>query len=156
MRRWESRSHVEATLLNPALIAVIVSQAAKSFEDQAGPMTWPLAFLVPPMVLHRPTREALPRDTRTHLSTWVMREPILRAGLPARASSMTPLIREGIRFGLRHRILSISSGRLVGVELESPPPGDLRSLLRTAGLLGRWFAKTDQPSTIFALFGVRP
>ena len=71
-----------------ALLATLVAHAARAYEREAGPMSWPLAFLVPPIVLHRPTRDALPRDTRTHLSTWVSREPVLRAGFPARAAAM--------------------------------------------------------------------
>jgi hypothetical protein len=126
------------------------------YERESGPMSWPLAFLVPPIVLHRPTRDALPRDTRTHLSTWVTREPVLRAGFPARATAMTPLVREGLRFGLRHGALTTAGGRISGAALEHSPPGELRAMLRTAGLVGRWFAKTDQPSTVFALLGVQP
>jgi hypothetical protein len=156
VKPWAGRSHVEATLLNPALLATLIAQAAWAYEREAWPMSWPLAFLVPPIVLHRPTRAALPRDTRTHLSTWVSREPVLRAGFPARATAMAPLVREGLRFGLRHGALTTTGGRIGGVALESPPPGELRTLLRTAGLVGRWFAKTDQPSTVFALLGVRP
>ena len=91
MKRWADRSRVEASLLNPALIALLMAEAAKEYERQAGPMTWPLTFLVPPLVLHRPTRDALPRDTRTHLSTWIARQPVIRAGFPDRAAAMAPL-----------------------------------------------------------------
>ncbi len=156
MRPWASRSRVEATLVNPALLATLMAQAARMYERDSEPMSWALAFLVPPIVLHRPTRNALPRDTRTHLSTWVSREPVLRAGFPERAIAMGPLVREGMRFGLRHGVLTTSGGRIHGVALDPAPPGELRTLLRTAGLVGRWFAKTDQPSTVFALLGVRP
>jgi len=156
VKPWADRSHVEATLLNPALLAVLLASAAREFEQQSEPMSWSLAFLVPPLVLHRPSREALPRDTRTHLSTWISRQPVLRAGFPQRASAMAPFVREGLRFGLRHGALAISGGRIQGASLGSPPPGDLRILVRSAGLVGRWLAKTDQPSTAFALFGVRP
>ena len=156
MKPWGERSRVQATLLNPALLAAVVSQAAWSFEQTRDPMNWPLAFLVPPLVLHRPTRLALPRDTRTHLSTWLSRQPVLRAGFPARAAAMTPLVREGIRLGLRHDVLALSEGRMRGVDLGQGPPGEARLLLRSSALVGRWFAKTDQASTIFALLGVAP
>lgn len=156
MKRWTDRSRVEATLLNPALIALLISEAAMEYEVQTGPMSWPLTFLIPPLVLHRPTRDALPRDTRTHLSTWISRQPVLRAGFPERAGAMAPLAREALRFGLRHGVLSISDGRVRGHRSGTPSPGDLSVLISKAGLVGRWLAKTDQPSTVFALFGVRP
>jgi hypothetical protein len=156
MKNWSERSKIEAGLLNPALIAVLMSEAAKGYEEHSGPMTWPMAFLIPPLVLHRPTRDALPRDTRTHLSTWISRQPVLLAGLPERTSAMAPLVREALRFGLRHRVLEVSGGRVRGLMTQVPPPGDLRVLVSKAALVGRWLAKSDQPSTVFALFGVRP
>jgi len=156
MKPWTERSRIEATLLNPALIALLMCEAAREYEAQADAMRWPLTFLVPPLVLHRPTRDALPRDTRTHLSTWISRNPVLRAGLPERAAAMTPLAREALRFGLRHGVLEASEGSVRGLSTPTPPPGDLRVLINKAGLVGRWLAKSDQPSTVFALFGVRP
>lgn len=156
MKRWADRSRVEASLLNPALIAMLMSEAAKEHERQADPMSWPIAFLVAPLVLHRPTRDALPRDTRTHLSTWISRHPVIRAGFPDRAAAMTPLAREALRFGVRNAVLETSNGTVRGLTSRTPPPGDLRVLMSKAGLVGRWLARTDQPSTVFALFGVRP
>jgi len=152
---WTDRPRIEATLLNPALLAVLLAAAAGDYEQEAG-MPWPLAFLVLPVVLHRPTRNALPRDTRTHLSTWIRREPVLRAGFPERAAAMTPRTREGLRFGLRAGILTLDRGNVLGHLADDPPPGELRQLVRGARLVGRWLAKSDQPSTPFALLGVAP
>ena len=157
MSSWANRAQVAATLLNPALIATIESTAAYEYErtaDQA--MRWPVAFLVVPLVLHRPTREALPRDTRTHLSTWVLRNPVLRAGFPERVRSLVPVVHEGLRFGLRHGVLSADDGYLRGVLNPSMAQGHLGDLLRSGGLIGRWLAKTNQPSTAFALLGITP
>ena len=156
MKPWAERSQIEATLLNPALIALLIREAATGYESGGTEMSWPLLFLIPPLVLHRPTRNALPRDTRTHLSTWVAREPVLRAGFPDRAAAMSPLVREGLRFGLRHGVLLMTGGTVRGADVGAAPLGELRTLLRSASLVGRWFAKSSQPSTIFALFGVRP
>lgn len=154
MTAWLERPRVEATLLNPALLAVLLAAAAEAYED--GGMPWPLAFLVPPLVLHRPTRDALPRTTRTHLSTWIRREPLLRAGFPARAAAMVPLTREGLRLGLRAGVLVRDGAMLTGRLNTEAPPGELKQLIRRAALVGRWLAKTDQPSTVFALLGVAP
>ena len=156
MKRWSERSRVEASILNPALIALLVSEAARQYEIQANPMIVSMAFLIPPLVLHRPTRDVLPRDTRTHLSTWIARQPVLRAGFPDRAAAMTPLTREALRFGIRNGVLEITGGEIRSLTTRPAPPGDLRVLIKNAGMVGRWLAKSDQPSTVFALFGVRP
>lgn len=156
MTAWTERPRVEATLLNPALVAVLLASAARDYETDGVGMPWPLAFLVPPLVLHRPTREALPRNTRTHFSTWIRRYPLLRAGFPDRAAAMVPITREGVRFGLRAGVLARQGAALSGHLDVEAPAGELRQLIRQAALVGRWLAKTDQPSTVFALLGVAP
>jgi hypothetical protein len=156
MTAWNERPRVEATLLNPALLAGLLAGAARDYDSSGAGIPWPLAFLVLPLVLHRPTRTALPRDTRTHLSTWIRREPVLRAGFPERAASMVPRTREGIRFGLRASVLSIDGANLIGHLTAEPSLGELRQLVRSARLIGRWLAKSDRASTAFALLGVAP
>ena len=68
---------------------------------------------------------------------------------------MVPLTREGIRFGLRAGVLDIDGSTIRGDETNQPA-GELGQLIRTAALIGRWLATTDQPSTVFALLGVAP
>lgn len=156
MTAWTQRPRIEATLLNPALFAATMSVAARAYEQRADkPMVWPLAFLVPPLVLHRPTREALPGTVATHLTTWVSRQPLLRAGFPARAGQLTPLSREGMRLGLRSGVLAIDDGRLRGT-LRAGQGDDLGAVLDAAQFVGRWLPKVEQPSSVFALLGVRP
>lgn len=123
-------------------------------------MAWPLAYLVAPLVLHRGTRDALPRTTRTHLGNWVSQNPVLHAGIPARALSLAEPVREGLRFGLANGVLQVDErGRLSGVL--APPsrtvvPGEVDEIIAKAGLVGKWFAKINQPATAFAVLGVAP
>lgn len=158
---WADRSPVVAAMLNPALLATITAAAAAEYEraDNAA-MPWPLAFLVAPLVLHRDTREALPPSTRSHLTTWISNNPTLRAGLPARAISLREPVREGLRFGMTVGVLAIVDSGRIRSSLKStrrpPEMGDLRLIVRSAGLVGKWFAKLDQPATAFALLGVAP
>jgi hypothetical protein len=156
MTAWSDRPRVEATLLNPALVAVLLANAARDYDADGAGIPWPLAFIVTPLVLHRPTRDALPRDTRTHFSTWIRRYPLLRAGFPRRAAAMVDTTREGVRFGLRAGILAREGSALTAHLDAEAPPGELQQLVRRAALVGRWLAKTDQPSTVFALLGVAP
>ena len=76
------------------------------------------------------------------------------------ARSLTDPVREGLRFGLNMGILTIvDDGRIrSSLPVTSRPPdrGDLRAVVRSAGLVGKWFAKLDQPATSFALLGVAP
>lgn len=156
MSDWHERPSVESALLNPALIALVLSRAAFGYSERhSDGMTWPLGFIVPPLVLHRPTRKVLPRDTRTHLSTWVSRNPLLRTGFPRRAASMTELTREGFRFGIRTGDISLHAGLMHGVNGREPR-GELLEIVKAAKLVGRWLSMSESPSTPFVLLGVRP
>jgi Family of unknown function (DUF6521) len=153
---WPERSRVHAAYLNPALVAAVIAASADGYASAGNrPMIWPLAFVAAPLVLHRPTRDALPASTTTHLVSWVSKNAVLRAGFPARAQSLAPTVREGIRFGIRHNMLSISGDAIQGT-LGRSSDRELTALLKRAHLVGRWLAKTDQPATVFAIFGVEP
>ncbi|ARH89027.1 three component ABC system middle component [Streptomyces sp. MOE7] len=158
MTRWEQRPQAAAAFLNPALLAMVQAAAAAAYARESGElMVWPLATLTPSIVLHGPTRRALPASVSTHLSSWVSRHPVLVAGIPQRAASLAPSVREGLRFGLRHQLLELEGGRVRGVLPGiSRLDGELGELVRKAKLLGRWTARTERPSTVFALLGVRP
>ncbi|WP_217178960.1 three component ABC system middle component [Streptomyces sp. AC495_CC817] len=159
MPSWSQRPQASAAFLNPALVAAVAATAARAYEREASGrlMPWPMAFVVAPLVLHRPTRQALPTSTRTHLTKWVADHPALVAGLAARSTSLAPSVREGLRFGLRHQMLTIEQGYLRGrIPSTSRIEGELAQLIKAASLIGRWTAKSDNPSTVFALLGVRP
>jgi len=161
MTSWTTRSPAAAAMLNPALLAVVAAAAAEEYARAIRePMPWPLSFLVAPLVLHRGTREALPRTTRSHLSTWVSNNPLLRAGFPQRAQSLTGPVREGLRFGLAHDVLAITDdGGLRGAIAQAArpyPDGDIAAVVRAAGFVGKWLTKLDQPATAFVLLGVTP
>ena len=159
MADWHERPQAGAAFLNPALLAAIQASAARAYEAErrGRAMVWPLCFVVAPLVLHRPTRRALPSSTRTHLPKWVSDHPVLVAGLPARSKSLIPAVREGLRFGLRHDLLALEDGKVRAVQSQEPrAEGELKELLRSVALVGRWTAKSENPSTVFALLGVRP
>lgn len=158
MSDWLLRPRVESVLLNPALIGLTVAHAAAAYsaESSESGMPWPMAFLVPPIVLHRPTRESLPTNVRTHFATWVGRQSLLVAGFPRRATVMVDPTREGLRMAVRARRLVLNDGLVIATSQSTPPAGELRQLLRSATFVGRWMARLDQPSTAFALLGVSP
>lgn len=156
-----SRSPVGRAMLNPALFTMIAAAAGEEYHRAAKErMPWALIFLVPPLVLHRGTREALPRTTATHWPTWVGRNPILLSGYPLRARSLVGPTRAGLRFGLSHGVLVLDdeqrlTGRLRG-KTRPADIGDVAVVLRASGFVGKWLTKLDSPATAFALLGVAP
>jgi hypothetical protein len=150
-------------MLNPALLAVVTAAAAIQYElADEKPMPWPLAFLVAPLVLHRGTREVLPKTTRSHLGTWVAQHPVEHAGFALRAVSLRDSVREGIRFGVGNGLLAVDTeGRLMGTlatgKGRSPDrASEAGRIVAQAGFVGKWFTKIDQPATAFVMLGVAP
>jgi hypothetical protein len=149
-------------MFNPALIAVIIAAAANQYESASTfAMPWPMSYLVPAMVLHEPTRQVLPRTSRTSLPKWVGDQVVLMAGFPARAGHLAPNVREGLRFGLREQMFDLTL-RETALQCSKPPktgrntPSDLAAIVRGAGMLGRIFAHTGDAATVFAALRVRP
>jgi hypothetical protein len=154
--RWDALPPVSLSMLNPALLALVIAAAAGGHRRETGMgLPWALSFIVAPLVLHRGTREALPNQIRTHLPTWVSREPVIRAGFPGRAASLVAPVRGGLRLGLRSGVLILSGDRIETVlrSVRASEP-QLENLLAKATFSGRWLSKLDQSSTAFALFGV--
>lgn len=161
LANWDNRSWVTASMINPAVVAVIIVAAANMYEEHSGDaMPWELMFLAVPMVLHRDTRECLPSRIDSHVAKWVVDNAGLQASYPRRVSSMLPYAREGLRYGLRSGALAlVDDGRLRGTprwKLHKERDKELALIIGKAAFLGRWFAHTGTPATLFALFGVAP
>ena len=68
MRPWDERSTEEANLLNPAFLTVLSYQCIKGYNETAGKNApYVLPFLVTSLILHKRTRESLPRGISTSL-----------------------------------------------------------------------------------------
>ncbi len=147
-------------MLNPALLATVVAVSAETFQEASGrPLPFAYPYLVAPLVLHKETREALPRRTNSHWATWLLRHPVLASGFPERARSLVPSVSEGVRFGLAHGALAVTvDGHLEGALAPQSPArvGDIADIVRAAGFVGKWLTKLEHPATAFALLGVRP
>lgn len=158
---WGARSSLPAAIQNPALIAATIAYAAARHRTASRTaMPWELAFLVPPLVLTRETREALPKTSHTHLPTWVNDNQLVLAGWPPRARKFVPHVREGLRVGLRSGLLKINDGSRLRASIPSAfdpeEESELIEILRASAVLGGIFAKTGPPASTFTLLGVSP
>jgi hypothetical protein len=158
---WPDRSPVPAAMFNPALVATVIATAAHHHELTSGlAMQWTASFLVCPMVLHGPTRNALPPQGRSKLAKWVAEHETLMAGFAPRASRMVPSVLEGLRFGLREGAMATGPGGTLTADrapsVNAKTPGDLAAIVRGSALLGRVFANTGDAGAIFLTLRVRP
>lgn len=165
MTPWLQRPWEERTLLNPAFCAHLLWHAARGYADVGNSfLPFEEAFLILPFVLHRETREALPRDTRTSLVVWLEHNALARGRVARRAQLLATFTKEGLLFGGQQGFIRIEQGRLYGVETWKravsrslrASSDEVRVCTRKAEFVGKWFAQAGSATTVLALLGVRP
>lgn len=168
MNAWLERAHEERNLLNPAFCAALLWHAANGASGDSNSLRSSLSFtesfLVLPLILHQKTRESLPSQMRSSLPVWISDNPLIVASLPKRAESLVPYTKEAISFGARGGIFRIEEQELKP-QLDQATnirrtirqtSAEVQQCMKKAEFLGKWFAKTGSPETIFTLLGVRP
>jgi Family of unknown function (DUF6521) len=162
---WKERPREFAHLLNPAFLGLLVAQACVGYvkESQSAP-PFPLMFLVLPIVLHRSTRERLPRAITTRMTVWLENFPEVRVGFPERVRAIAPYLREAVRFSLATGMIRLTEDARLEVPDDVPgvhrrhgkDDAEVNECLRGAVFVGRWLAGAGPMSTIFVSWGVRP
>jgi anti-sigma factor RsiW len=148
-------------LLNPAFVALLLAYAARGHHKRTqGPLPLSLCFLVAPMVLHAPTRGALPRRVTARFGGWLGANPLLRADMASHARAVAPAVRSGLREGLRAGVLTLS-GDLVEGRPPRRPPGltlsvEVEDILKRAEFVGGWLGLAGPPAAIYAMWCVKP
>lgn len=165
MMVWADRSHEERALLNPGFCANLLWHAARehAVEGNAA-LSFEESFLVLPFVLHRETRETLPRSSRTSLAVWLDNNPLARGRVVGRARLLVPFTKEALTFGGVHGLIRFDGGRLradpgwqqVVNRTIKASSNEVRGCANRAAFIGKWFAQTGSAATVLALIGVRP
>lgn len=165
MTPWNQRSIEERNLLNPGFCATLLWHAALGYaSDRNTSMAIELSFLVLPFVLHRETRESLPRNILTSLTTWLSTHPIVRTRLGERAANLRFFTREALVFGGSHGLLLLSrdgvrangeAKKRISAVLKLTSD-EVRECAKRAEFLGRWIEQAGGSETVMVLLGVRP
>jgi Family of unknown function (DUF6521) len=161
---WSDQPVEEARLLNPAFLGVVAWACADGYAKGDGDgLPYPLAFVALPAVLHKPTRDALPRSVRTSLAAWLAENPGVLIGFAERASALVPWVKHALIFASGSGLVRVANARV----LVSRPPASFASFqkqasaevahcIKAAGLVGKWFARSGAETTVMALWGVAP
>ena len=165
MTPWRERALEEARLLNPAFLSVLAMRIVQGYSSTVPTgMPLPLLFISMPLILHRDSRNSLPRSVVTSLAIWLYGRGDLRLRIVERAPALSPFVRESLVFGLQEGVLKLSdNGRLLPGSA-APHERDLRafgseetnSCIDRARFVGRWLARSGEPATIMGMWGVRP
>jgi Family of unknown function (DUF6521) len=159
MKRFALRPIEHRALLNPAFLAVLVTEVARGhLDERATPLPFALAFLAVPLVVHEPTREALP-TIATSMYAWLQQRPQARVHIPPLAVEFGPVTREAIRFGARRGALTftacgaLNAGRLTKARPRAQTT-DVIHCRERAHFTGRWLARAGDPGTVLAAWGL--
>lgn len=163
MQAWTERPTEIAHLLNPAFCALVLVHCVRGYVEEAtAGLPYPLVFLILPIVLHKPTRDALPTSIATRMHPWLENHQQVQVGFADRCVSVIDHTREAMIFAVVRNLLQITSD----ARIEAPqqrfrlPPWPLESepvaCLGKARFVGRWMARAGQPATLFAMWGIRP
>jgi hypothetical protein len=160
-----SRPPEERALLNPAFCSCLLWQAATGYENVANtPLPLDIAFLVLPIVLHRQTRESLPKTTTTALAVWLERNELQRSMVANQAKKLVPFTKEAIIFGGVYGLIDVKNGTIrsndtwkkaINADLKDSTP-EVRMCAGQAEFVGRWFAKAGSSATVMTILGVKP
>ncbi|MGE4442398.1 MAG: three component ABC system middle component [Desulfomicrobium sp.] len=164
MKDWDKRPPEIAALLNPAFCGYLLSIGLIEYTnniEEGAPYLFP--FIQLPLVLHKPTRDILPRSSRTSFSAWITgtNTAAAKVGFAERARRVSPYAKEALVFSLQHKRITVTDDGLLRVP--SAPPKSYRNAtreinecVRAAILCGKWFSMIGDFKTAMALLGVKP
>lgn len=165
MTPWKLRPREEKALLNPGFCSHLLWHAARGYSGASpGAISFEESFLILPLTLHRETREAAPRTIRTSLAVWLLENPLVRGNVASRARLLVPTTKEAMTFGGTAGLLDLNEGQLRAEDqwraainrFLAQSSDEVRDCAKWAAFLGKWFARTGDAATVFALMGLRP
>jgi hypothetical protein len=108
MKSWNIRAPEIAYLLNPPFCGRLLYTTIKMYNEKAKkPLSFPLIYLVLPLVLHKETRSHINSRTKFHL--WIQKNPDLLIDFPKRTRDLVPITNESIEFLLQTGLVKLTS-----------------------------------------------
>ena len=115
------------------------------------------------MVLHKTTRDSLPRSTATSLAAWLGENAQVHIGFADRAKALLPWGKEAILFASNGKLIQLKSARLSASDrprsmarFEREASEEVKACLKRAEFMGKWFAASGEYTTVMALWGIAP
>lgn len=163
MLNWEQRPFEIANLFNPAFCALLLRDAAKGYrkENQKG-LPYPLSVFILPLVLHKTSRELMPKIISSKMHVWLKNHEELRIDFAKRVRHMLPYSKEALIFGMQGKLICINEeGNLIPVErklktIRWKNDDETAICMQKSLFLGRWLAHAGDISTVYAMWGIRP
>ncbi|MFE4615792.1 three component ABC system middle component [Streptomyces sp. NPDC056747] len=156
-------SQEESALFNPAFLAAVIRKSAESYKAESDSlMPISLAFLTVPAAMSRQIRETFPVMKTTSLLVWAETHERERLLLQRNAPALAPATRMALVLGPSMGLFRLHNSRITanparGIKsLASLSKGSLevKEVLKVAERLGKSFARSGDPASIFSIWGV--
>lgn len=160
---WKDRNKIVANLFNPAFCGEILRTVVKEYNKYTNTQfPFAFSFLVLPILLHKETREKMPRSTRTYLFVWVEENDSLFFDFPTRTRSMVKYTKEAISFSMMYNKMFITDEGFIKSSDEKikkysdEDHEEYNEILKKAEMLGKWLSQTSDVKSIYSFFRITP
>lgn len=163
MKAWNQRNPIVANLLNPAFCGEVIRRSANSY-NKATNSNFPFAFsfIVLPILLHKETRDRMPKTTRSYLFAWVEDNEDLFYNFSNRARQMVPFTKEAILFLIQNKLVEIDDkGQLIVTpkrikKFSGEDIDEVNTILKKSEMLGKWLSHNSNINSVFSFFRITP
>jgi hypothetical protein len=166
MKSWDERPKELANLLNPAFCCSVLTSSIVGYNSnvQNSGMPFSLSFMALPIVLHKSTRELIPRSSKTSMISWLQDNPSIKIKYYERVLSLKPFTKEALVFGYVYQWISLNKkGKLQSNFGENKINYFLRKVdievkdcMQRSRILGKMFAKAGSLNNIMDMWGIDP
>ena len=144
------------------MIPRLPAQRISGLGQTTNKFPFALSFIILPILLHKETREKMPRSVRTYFFVWVEENDYLFFDFSKRTKSMVKYTKEAISFLLAYDKIAITeNGDIVtqDVRLKQIPNDDYQEyneILKKAEMLGKWLSTSSDVKSIYSFFRITP
>lgn len=160
---WIERNTIVANLFNPAFCGEIIRVTIKEYNKHTNTkFPYAYTFLILPIVLHKATRDRMPRSVRTYFFVWVEKNDDLFFDFAKRTKSMVKYTKEALSFLLTHNKIEITeNAELNSVEdrvkkIKKEDYQEYNEILKKAEMLGKWLSTTSDVKSIYSFLRITP
>ena len=151
-------------LLNPAFLATLIGHAASGYAEQGDQgLPFTLSFIVPPLVLHKDTRDVLPKIITSKLPDWAHKNSAVLAFLPNHARELQPAVQSAMLVGAHFDIIQFDDAARLRTSSQFNPKAaqnelkksdEIGEIMQKSHFIGRWLSVSGNQPTVLSILGM--
>ena len=162
MNLWNQRPREVRILFNPAFCGLVIARGVQGFDETVNrPMPFSLTLLIPPLFLHKRTRDQFKEANRAYFTKTLQEHPEIRVDLARRARGLLPYTMEAFAYLMSCGAIDVDDAGCISLKEKTikrliTGTQDTKDCQTVARALGRKFALINDRATIYTTLGIRP